>query len=98
MFFGWRSELETGSSAVRFKHKVISLLRSEEFSPGHRIVAQGSQVRNIYFIRKGDVLIEHQNKHGEIFQVAILSSGSFFGEYQTLTMTKSFFTLRVPKT
>ena len=96
MFFGWRSVLETGSKAVRFQQKVIGLLKSEEFYPGHMIVSQGAQLRNIYFIRRGDVMIEHTDKKGEFFDVAIIGQGSFYGEYQTLTETKSFFTLRVP--
>ena len=67
MFFGWKSELETGSRAVRFQQKVISLLKSEEFSPGHRIVAQGSEMRNIYFVQKGEVILEHKTKNGDLF-------------------------------
>ena len=45
------------------------------------IVSQGAQLRNIYFIRRGDVMIEHTDKKGEFFDVAVIGQGSFYGEY-----------------
>ena len=62
-------------------HKLITLLRSEEFSPGHRVVRQGKLMKYVYFINRGKVMISHEDNQGMEYDVVRLTEGSFYGEY-----------------
>ena len=53
--------------------------RSQTYTDGQVIIAQGSVCEFMYIVRRGQVEILHDDQ-GQLTQKAVLSKGSFFGE------------------
>jgi small-conductance mechanosensitive channel/CRP-like cAMP-binding protein len=60
-------------------------LRHLSFAPGELIVRQGDGGDSMYIVVSGQVAINYAGKDGSEMQVAVVSSGDFFGEASLLT-------------
>lgn len=73
------STLESMAFGELFTH-----LRLKRFKTGQAVVKQGETGHAVYFIARGDVVV-NQKREGRTFQLAKLGSGSLFGEMALLS-------------
>lgn len=60
-------------------------LRHLSFAPGEIIIRQGDEGDSMYFVTSGQVAINYIGRDRSEIQVALISSGEFFGEASLLT-------------
>lgn len=65
-----------------------SILESANFEQGQEIFSQNDSADSMYFIKYGTVQVSHRTESGDDLQVAVLGTGSHFGEMSFLDVAR----------
>lgn len=64
--------------------KIDSALSFENFNRGDEIFSQGDKAEALYLIKMGSVRVMQKGSNGDLIEIAVLGTGSHFGEMALL--------------
>ncbi len=65
---------------TKYIRQLVGLLHNREYLPNESVFLQGDPGIGLFIVREGEVKISHEDEEGNVYDLALLTRGDFFGE------------------